>query len=57
MRKLTVLNFVTLDGVMQAPGGPEKERVKVQFTADGRPVTGHGSFLTASRLFSFPFPL
>ena len=25
MRKLIVLSFITLDGVMQAPGGPEKD--------------------------------
>ena len=25
MRKIVVLSFVTLDGVMQAPGGPEED--------------------------------
>jgi hypothetical protein len=26
MRKLIVLSFITLDNVMQAPGGPEEDR-------------------------------
>jgi hypothetical protein len=26
MRKINVLEFVSLDGVMQAPGGPEEDR-------------------------------
>lgn len=26
MRKIIVLSFITLDGVMQAPGGPEEDR-------------------------------
>jgi hypothetical protein len=25
MRKLIVLSFITLDGIMQAPGGPEED--------------------------------
>ncbi len=25
MRKIVVLSFITLDGVMQAPGGPEED--------------------------------
>ncbi|MGC4021886.1 MAG: hypothetical protein QM734_08025 [Cyclobacteriaceae bacterium] len=25
MRKIIVLEFITLDGVMQAPGGPEED--------------------------------
>ncbi len=25
MRKLIVLSFITLDGVIQAPGGPEED--------------------------------
>src|SRR6185436_5031032 len=26
MRKITVLSMITLDGVMQAPGGPEEDK-------------------------------
>src|SRR5512147_3234216 len=34
MRKLVVLTFVTLDGVMQAPGGPEED-VEGKFAQGG----------------------
>ena len=34
MRKLIVLSFITLDGVMQAPGGPEED-VSGDFTEGG----------------------
>lgn len=34
MRKITVLEFMTLDGVMQAPGGPEED-VSAQFEFGG----------------------
>jgi hypothetical protein len=29
MRKITVLSMITLDGVMQAPGGPEEDESDV----------------------------
>jgi len=38
MRKLIVLSFITLDGVMQAPGGPEEDPTGGSNTAAGSPV-------------------
>ncbi len=32
MRKIIVLSFITLDGIMQAPGGPEEDRVFLIFS-------------------------
>ncbi len=36
MRKIITTTFVTLDGVMQAPGGPEEDARAGSSTADGR---------------------
>ena len=35
MRKIIVLSFITLDGVMQAPGGPEEDSWAVSNMAAG----------------------
>lgn len=35
MRKLVVMSFITLDGVMQAPDGPEEDPPAVLNTAGG----------------------
>lgn len=35
MRKIVVLTFVSLDGVMQAPGGPEEDLLVALSTAAG----------------------
>ena len=35
MRKLNVIEFVSLDGVIQAPGGPEEDRVAASRMAGG----------------------
>ncbi len=35
MRKIIVIEFVTLDGVMQAPGGSKEDTAEGLSTADG----------------------
>src|SRR5262245_61431609 len=44
MRKIIVLSFLTLDGVMQAPGGPEEDP-SGSFNYGGRSVTYFDDFL------------
>jgi hypothetical protein len=58
MRKLGVNTFVSLDGVVQAPGGPEKDptpddiEVNPDLTVPGHPeiaVVGRGSRASSER--------
>ncbi len=58
MRKLIVLSFITLDGVMQAPGGPEEDPTG-GFTYGGWTVPYFDDFLgkTMIEQMSRPFDL
>jgi hypothetical protein len=40
MRKIVANTFMTLDGVMQAPGGPEEDPQEASSTVGGRSTTG-----------------
>lgn len=55
MRKIVVLTFVTLDGVMQAPGGPEEDPSEdFEFGGWQAPYTGDD---TVSKAMNVPFDL
>jgi dihydrofolate reductase len=58
MRKLIVLSFITLDGVMQAPGGPEEDSTG-DFTYGGWTVPYFDEFLgqVMTEQMSKPFDL
>src|SRR5215472_12472337 len=58
MRNIIVLSFLTLDGVMQAPGGPEEDPTG-GFTSGGWTVPYFDDFLgqTMAEQMSRPFDL
>lgn len=58
MRKIIILSFITLDGVMQAPGGPEEDQTG-GFTSGGWTVPYFDDFLgqTMAEQMSRPFDL
>jgi dihydrofolate reductase len=58
MRKILVLSFITLDGIMQAPGGPEED-TSGSFKYGGWTVPYFDDFLgkVMSELMSRPFEL
>jgi dihydrofolate reductase len=58
MRKLVVLSFVSLDGVMQAPGGPDEDRSGgFEFGGWTFPLSDEASNEVMSKQMSMPFDL
>jgi len=59
MRKIIVLSFITLDGVMQAPGGPEEDQTGAFIRYGGWTVPYFDDFLgkTMTEQMSRPFDL
>lgn len=58
MRKIVVLSFITLDGVMQAPGGPEEDTSE-NFAYGGwqAPYADDNSMQEMTKQLSMPFDL
>ncbi len=58
MRKIVVLSFITLDGVMQAPGGPDEDTTSgFKFGGWQAPYGGEGLMVEMTKQLSEPFDL
>jgi dihydrofolate reductase len=58
MRKIVVLSFITLDGVMQAPGGPDEDTTSgFKFGGWQAPYSDGESMKEMTKQLSEPFDL
>jgi len=58
MRKIVVLSFITLDGVMQAPGGPDEDMTSgFKYGGWQAPYSNEESMKEMAKQLSEPFDL